>query len=257
MNGDIRRARAALVVLSLAVVVAGCGGAADEPTRARPTPSVTMSEEGAPVTRPPTSNQPINRAAATTQLVEAVANNDLDGVKQAIADGANLERRNSDGRTPLVVATKANRVAVARALLEAGADPNAKDNIQDSAFLYAGAEGLNEILEATLAHGADVKSTNRFGGTALIPASEHAHVETVRTLIAAGVPINHINDLGWTAMHEAIVLGNGDRDHATVVDLLLDAGADASIPDGDGVLPRQLALNAGFDEIVDVIDQHQ
>ncbi|MGW5124257.1 ankyrin repeat domain-containing protein [Streptomyces sp. NPDC004069] len=81
--------------------------------------------------------------------------------------------RNDQGRTPLVMATKAHHVKLARLLLESGADPNVKDEIQDSAFVYAGAEGLNEILQLTLQYGADVRSTNRFGGTALIPAGEH------------------------------------------------------------------------------------
>ena len=194
---------------------------------------------------------------ATARLLRAVADDDVAGVQDAIADGADLERRDQDGRTPLVAATKANRVQVAAALLQAGADPNAKDDLQDSAFLYAGAEGLDEILAMTLDHGADVRSTNRFGGTALIPASEHAHVETVRALIAAGVPIDHVNNLGWTALHEAIVLGNGDQDHVTVVRLLLEAGADATIPDRNGTLPRQLAADAGHTAIVAELDRHR
>jgi len=193
----------------------------------------------------------------TARLERAVADDDAAGVLDAIAGGADLEHRDRDGRTPLVAATKADRVQVARLLLEAGADPDAKDDMQDSAFLYAGAEGLDEILAMTLDHGADVRSTNRFGGTALIPASEHAHVGTVRALIAAGVPIDHVNDLGWTALHEAIVLGNGDQDHVTVVRLLLEAGADAGIPDRNGTLPRQLAADAGHTAIVAELDRHR
>jgi ankyrin repeat protein len=106
-----------------------------------------------------------------------------------------------------------------------------------------------------LAAGADVRSTNRYGGTALIPASEHAHVAVVRMLIDAGVPVNHVNNLGWTALHEAIVLGNGDADHVQVVRMLLEGGADQGIPDGDGVLPRTLAEQRGFAEIVAVLDR--
>ena len=200
---------------------------------------------------------PTSASDATARLLRAVADNDVGGVQDAVADGADLERRDGDGRTPLVAATKADRVEVARVLLQAGADPDAKDDLQDSAFLYAGAEGLDEILAMTLDHGADVRSTNRFGGTALIPASEHAHVETVRTLIAAGVPLDHVNNLGWTALHEAIVLGNGDADHVTVVRLLLEAGADATIPDRNGTLPRQLAADAGHTAIVAELDRHR
>ena len=50
-----------------------------------------------------------------------------------------------------------NRVEVARLLIAAGADVNAKDAIEDSPFLYAGAEGRIEILKMTLAAGADLQ----------------------------------------------------------------------------------------------------
>lgn len=68
------------------------------------------------------------------------------------------------------------------------------------------------------------------------------------------MPVNHVNNLGWTALHEAIVLGNGSVDHIEVVRMLLAAGADPSIPDGDGVLPKDLAAEPGYDEIVDLIE---
>ncbi len=102
-----------------------------------------------------------------------------------------LELRDADGRTPLVAATKAGDVETARRLILAGADVNAKDDLDDSAYLYAGAEGLDEILVLTLDHGADVRSLNRFGGTALIPAAEKGHPTTVQLLIEAGVPLPH------------------------------------------------------------------
>ena len=42
-------------------------------------------------------------------------------------------------------------------LIDGGADVNAKDDIQDSAYLYAGAHGRTEILKMTLAAGAAVR----------------------------------------------------------------------------------------------------
>ncbi len=127
---------------------------------------------------------------------------------------------------------------------------NAKDDIQDSAYLYAGARGHDEILRMTLAHGADLRSTNRFGGTALIPASERGLLPTVEILLEAGVDPDHINNLGWTALHEAIVLGDGSARYVEVLRTLLDGGADATIRDGDGVLPVDLAAARGYDAIV-------
>jgi uncharacterized protein len=153
----------------------------------------------------------------------------------------------------LIRAVKANDPALAAQLIAAGADVNARDEIQDSAFLYAGAEGLNEILRLTLDNGADVRSTNRFGGTALIPASEHGHVETVRILIAAGVPVNHVNNLGWTALQEAVLLGDGGARQQAVVEQLLAAGADPEIPDRQGRTALENAQRLGFDEIAALI----
>lgn len=190
----------------------------------------------------------------TARLWAAVDAGDAEAAARAIDDGADLEARGDQDRTPLIAATKNEDVETARVLLLAGADPNAKDAIQDSALLYAGASGLDEILALTLAHGADVTSTNRYGGTALIPASERAHLSTMRLLIDAGVPLDHVNRLGWTALHEAIVLGNGGPDHTEAVHLLLAAGADPLLPDGNGVAPRDLAAERGYTAIVAALD---
>jgi len=156
--------------------------------------------------------------------------------------------------TALVAATKANHIDAARALIDAGADVNAKDDIQDSAYLYAGARGHDEILRLTLDHGADLTSTNRFGGTALIPASERGLLSTIEILLDAGVDPDHINNLNWTALHEAIVLGDGSDAYVDVVRTLIDGGADITIRDGDGVLPVDLARSRGYDAIVALLE---
>ena len=106
------------------------------------------------------------------------------------------------------------------------------------------------ILRLTIEAGADPTLTNRFGGTALIPASERGHVEVVQELLTrTQVDIDHVNNLGWTALLEAIVLSNGDERHQQVVQLLVDHGADITIPDKDGVTPLEHARQRGFTQI--------
>lgn len=197
---------------------------------------------------------PAVTTTADENLLAAASDGDAAGVRGALDDGADPEARGAGGMTALVAATKANHVETARVLIEAGADVNAQDDIQDSAYLYAGARGHDEILLFTLENGADLKSTNRFGGTALIPASERGLLSTVQILLEAGVDPDHINDLGWTALHEAIVLGDGSDVYVEVVAALLAGGADASIADGEGTSPRELAARRGYDAIVAVID---
>ncbi len=183
------------------------------------------------------------------QLHSAAEQNDAALVARLLAEGAEIDARDDSGATALLVACHVNAVDAARVLIEAGADVNAKDNIDDSPYLYAGARGHLEILKMTLAHGADLKSVNRYGGTALIPASERGHVETVRTLIEAGTDVDHVNRLHWTALLEAIILGDGGERHQKIVDLLVKAGADVNLADGEGVSPLQHARARGYKEI--------
>ena len=187
--------------------------------------------------------------AMDNRLHNAARHDDVRALQQLLAQGAQLESRDEQGRTALLVATHGNQVAAAKALIEAGADVNAKDNIDDSPYLYAGARGLNDILRLTLSHGADLKSTNRYGGTALIPAAERGHVETVQLLIDAGVDVNHLNRLHWTALLEAVILGDGGPRHVDIVRRLLAAGADRQITDKDGVTALEHARQRGYREM--------
>lgn len=193
---------------------------------------------------------------ADAQLRDAASRGDAGAVRQALAAGADPEVRDGQGRTALLLATHGNHVDAARELIEAGADVNAKDALQDSAYLYAGARGLDEILALTLSHGADLRSTNRYGGTALIPAAERGHVATVRTLLRAGVAVDHVNRLHWTALLEAILLGDGGPRHVQIVQLLLDAGANPELADGEGVTPLAHARQRGQTEIETLLRQH-
>lgn len=194
--------------------------------------------------------------ATASPLHVAVRANDLPTAQRLLTSPSGQllrEERDEIGRTPLLLATELNRVYIAQALIDAGADVNAMDAKQDSPYLLAGAEGRLEILKLSLAHGADLASTNRYGGTALIPAAEHGHVEVVRTLIAAGVKVDHINRLGWTALLEAILLSNGGTAHQEIVRLLIAAGADVNLPDSEGITPLQHAVRRGHTSITTIL----
>jgi ankyrin repeat protein len=108
---------------------------------------------------------------------------------------------------------------------------------------------LREVLRAR----PDARITNRFGGTALIPASERGHVEMVRALLETDIEVDHVNRLGWTALLEAVILGDGGPAHQEIVQLLVDAGADRGIADGDGVTALEHARERGYDEIARIL----
>ena len=121
-----------------------------------------------------------------------------------------------------------------------------RDDRLDNPFLYAGAEGLLDILKLANEAGADPALTNRYGGIALIPASERGHVEVVRYLLQqTDVDVDHVNKLGWTALLEAILLSDGGPRHQAIVALLIEAGADVDLADKDGVTPLAHARMRG------------
>ena len=184
------------------------------------------------------------------QLLAAAASGDVAGISAALKGGADVDARDAHGRTPLLLATVARQTDAVRRLIDAEPNLDLQDDQLDNPFLYAGAEGLTDILRLVSEAGADPSITNRFGGTALIPASERGHVETVRYLLEqTDVDIDHVNRLGWTALLEAIVLGNGDAAHQEIVRLLIEHGADLDIADKDGVHPLAHARARGQTEI--------
>ncbi|MBC5768076.1 ankyrin repeat domain-containing protein [Ramlibacter albus] len=152
-----------------------------------------------------------------------------------------------------LAATKARNTPLALSLIARGADVNWQDEIRDSVFLYAGAEGLTEIAQAAIAAGADLKSTNRYGGTALIPACHHGHVDTVRLLLTTKIDVDHVNNLGWTALLEAVILGDGSPRYVEIVQMLVTRGANVNLPDRQGVTPLQHAVQRNQQRVAQVL----
>jgi len=152
------------------------------------------------------------------------------------------------------LAVDRNHIESAKLLIETGADVNAQDLQLDSPLLLAGARGYLEILKLTLEAKPNFLIFNRFGGTALIPACERGHVEVVKELLQTDVDINHVNRLGWTALLEAIIQSDGGLRYQEIVRLLIEAGADVNLADGDGMSPFQHAHNKGFTSIVKMLE---
>lgn len=245
-----------MTTLLAGLALAGCapvdgGSSSSEETRTGTATEGRMSRSGAPPTvlteppsRPTTPATPSNPPPDARLPSATVSPSEPPALSPE--DQADVDRQ-------LILAAKANDPTRVRQLIDAGGNVNAKDDLQDSAFLYAGAEGFNEVLQLTLAAGADVRSTNRYGGTALIPASEHGYVETVSILIAAGTDVDHVNNLGWTALQEAILLNDGGPNQVEVVRQLLEAGADPDIRDVEGRTALQNAERLGFTAIADLL----
>jgi ankyrin repeat protein len=187
-------------------------------------------------------------------LFRAAHEGDVQTILRLTDAGADLDARDRAGRTPAHVAAFASNDASLRALAEAGVDMNALENrVYDVLTIAAVADDPEMVsLAMELGNRPDL-ITSVYDGTALIAAAHLGHAEVVRRLIAGGAPLDHVNNLGWTALMEAVVLGDGGPDHVATVLALLEAGADKTIPDRDGVMPLQHAEARGYNEIAAII----
>jgi len=192
-------------------------------------------------------------SALDRNLITAAVAGDLELVNRLLTAGASPRAVDERGRSALLAAVYNRRGEVARALILAGADVNYKDGESNSPFLLASATGQVDIVRLTLAHGADLNSTDRYDGTALIAASQHGNVEIVKLLLQKGIAVDHVNQLGWTALLEAVILGDGSARYEEIVQLLIDAGADANLADREGVSPTRHARERGYKSIVKIL----
>lgn len=224
MNTAARRVTA-ILAFALTLVLTACAAETQErPTAAPQTDSAPeTSREDEP--QPDTASE----EDATTRPAENP------GLSQAA-----LDHRLRD-------AAWANNVAEAEQLIEWGADVNAEDDTQQSAYLIATSEGRLELLKLTLEHGADVRSLDSWNGTGLIRAAERGRWDIVGELIQADVPLDHVNRIGYQAIHEAVWLGRDDLTYNATIRVLIAGGVDFSTPSvNEGLTPLQMAESRGF-----------
>lgn len=179
---------------------------------------------------------------------------DVDEINRLIAAGADVDIRDRSQRTPAHVAAFASHDDALKALAVGGADMNALENrVYDVLTIAAVADDPEMVSLAMELGNAPDLITSVYDGTALIAAAHLGHHDVVARLVAGGAPLDHINNLAWTALIEAVVLGDGGADHIKTVQILVDAGADKSIGDRDGVTSLQHATSRGYVEMVKIL----
>ena len=114
------------------------------------------------------------------------------------------ERHRITGRTALMFACYLNNRQVITALIAAGADVNARDD-QGQTVLMVACEGhANKgVIEELIAAGAEVNATDPQGKTALMVAADDVKVYAIDALSAAGVNVGAVDLRGRSAFDYA------------------------------------------------------
>jgi len=193
-------------------------------------------------------------------FISAVKNSDYEFLQEALNSGQTPNVIGSNGKSALLVATEKGDSFMVEWLLKHGADIDFFDPsyeiIDQTAFLFAGANGFDDILEILILYKPDVSIRNSYGGNALIPAAEKGHISTVKLLLEkTDMDVNFVNHLGWTALLEVVIFGRDNQTFQEIAGLLLLHGADISITDNDGVTPYEHARQRGLIRIAALLQK--
>jgi ankyrin repeat protein len=99
---------------------------------------------------------------------DAVKSGDRETVAMSIKEGFNVNAKDKDGYTALLIAAEKGDLEMAHLLVEKGADVNAKDKDGYTALMYVAYAGNLEIAKILIKNGADVHVRDKDGWTALM-----------------------------------------------------------------------------------------
>ena len=164
--------------------------------------------------------------------------------KFLIENNADVNAKNPDGETPLLVAVKNEALKLVELFLANGADVNTKDYNGKSPLHWALTMESKEIVKLLLDHKADVNS--RYDEqTPLQLASYNGSLGFFKVLIENCAEVNAQHYYGMTPLLWAIHGGNLD-----ILKLLIDNGAEVNAQDDNGITPLCFAKIRRNEEII-------
>lgn len=189
-------------------------------------------------------------AARGDALMLAASSGHLAALQALLKHGATPKiARTENGWTVLHMAARNDRAdgaEMVRALLAAGADPNASSrdllHPYPTPLLAAIAAGNADSARVLIEHGADVHARSRqipqsTGRTALMLAASTGLVDVARLLIERGAQVDA------RAGESGVLIDAACQDDPALLDLLLAHGASQDVRDGYGRSPLMLAAS--------------
>ena len=155
------------------------------------------------------------------------------------------------GATPLLVASYTGNADIVNALIEAGSDIRAKDDIDGATTIHiASANGNNEVINILLnKDNTLINEADSMKDTPLHWASIKNQTDTISLLLANGADTKLTNSDGNTVLHYAAMYGD-----VNTVNVLLDADSSlASVENNEGITPIYYAIVVSDNDILSLI----
>ncbi|RKH89478.1 hypothetical protein D7Y21_10625 [Corallococcus sp. AB045] len=153
-----------------------------------------------------------------------------------IALGADLEARDKNKRGVLHLAAMVDDASLVKELLRLGAPADATDSAKSTPLHAAAEHGSTACIALLAKGGVPVDALDNAGRTALFDARR---ADVARAIIDAGANPNA--GKGWTPLHQHARI----QERGPVIQVLLQAGADAARKNAAGQTPVKEALEHG------------
>jgi quinoprotein dehydrogenase-associated probable ABC transporter substrate-binding protein len=144
-----------------------------------------------------------------TPIMTAAYGDDGDAVKLLAAHGADPNALSAQNLTALGIATQYGKDKAALALIAVGADPNRP--IGEAGYtplMLVAANDARDVAQALMQKGADVNARNSGGVTALMIAAANGRAEMAELLVRAGANVKAQSERGDTALSIARAKGH-------------------------------------------------
>lgn len=183
-------------------------------------------------------------------LRRALFQRDGDVARALVDAGADPARLDAEGRGGLEFAALGGDPDLVRWCLDLGADPTHRDAHGLTAVSLAAGWGHPEAVRVLVEAGADLEVVGDYGGTPLVEASRlRDHPDTVATLVELGAEVDAADPAdGRTALWWA-----SQRGHVELVSVLLDAGADPGRADTNGITPLMRAASGSHASVAQAL----
>ena len=170
-------------------------------------------------------------------------------VQPLIDAGADPTARDRFGETPLDIALAYKNGNVVATLLHLGQNLKESQKIAEETMESATLRGQTEIARILLDNGFDANKPSANGSSYLNDAALRGQKKMVQLLLDHGASLTARNASGGTALHDAALGGN-----AEVVALLLDRGAEIDDQEHEsGATPLMMAASMGRVEVVTLL----
>jgi len=131
-------------------------------------------------------------------LHQAVKRNSPEAIKAILETGADINKLNEHGQTPLMYGILMGSTEGVKALLDAGADKTINEKDDYNPLDAAAFQGRADIVKELLAHGFDVDGRHGSDGHTPLQRAcwgpHKRHTDTVKVLLEAGASEEGIND---------------------------------------------------------------